>query len=70
MGVKEIKKWLVRCDWYQCDTPPVITEDVDEPDAPEGWGYHTSGGWGITNYTKTELLCPKHLAARERENAS
>lgn len=28
-------------------------------DIPTDWGFHTSGGWGMTNYTKTQLLCRK-----------
>lgn len=71
MSMREIKTWSVRCDWYQCDTPPlvIVGEDEHEPDAPEGWGYHKSGGWGLTDYTNTELLCPKHLAQARRDAA-
>lgn len=29
---------------------------------PTDWGYHTTGGWGMTNYTKTQLLCAKCIA--------
>lgn len=32
--------------------------DALEPrDLPSDWGFHTTGGWGMTDYTKTELLC-------------
>lgn len=67
VSMRELKTWRAHCDWYTCgEIGPVVLAE-DEPDPPKGWGYFTSGGWGMTGYTNTELLCPQHLAqATER----
>jgi hypothetical protein len=64
--IREIKTWEVKCD--HC--PHKIT--VTYPDEPyagmlKGWSNYTSGGWGMTNYSKTELLCPKCMEKQEKE---
>lgn len=30
---------------------------LEEDDLPADWALHTSGGWGSTDFTKTQLLC-------------
>lgn len=36
-------------------------------DIPFGWGTCTSGGWGATNYTRSQLLCPNCLDEAEEK---
>ena len=51
----KIKAWIDRSDLKS-----ILKGDsrLSRKDLPDLWEYHTSGGWGMTNYTKTQLLCP------------
>jgi hypothetical protein len=53
----------VRFTCEHCGRQELVTTFEIFPDLPEGWGRYTSSGWGLTDYTKTEELCPTCLAA-------
>jgi len=59
----EVKTFKVKCDRCECTEITLAKHDYEA--LPKGWGTVTSGGWGSTDYTRTEDLCPICL---EKEN--
>lgn len=60
---KELKIWQFTCDGANCSHTEMVFSMWHK--LPSGWGTREVGGCGMTNYTKTEELCPecyeKHL---------
>jgi hypothetical protein len=56
----EVQAWV---PWWDLRVTMGGTGDrsqiIDGGQLPDLWEYYTSGGWGSTNYTKTQLLCPE-----------
>lgn len=64
--VTELKTFRVTCDF--CKESAIIQGVGIQGfpiGLPAGWESRLSGGWGKTDYTKTEHLCPK---CKEKEN--
>jgi len=67
--LRRVLKLVAFCDYCKKQSKPfeVISyghssKNEPEPhefmkDLPFGWGTLTSGGWGMTNYTRTQVLC-------------
>jgi hypothetical protein len=52
--IQEVKTFKVTCDRCRAE---VIVHGV-RCELPKDWGTETSSGWGMTDYTRTEELCP------------
>lgn len=49
----------VKLDWrkFQIALGDRSERTLDDKDLPDLWEYHRSSGWGMTDYTRTQLLC-------------
>ena len=57
---REIKTFEVECD--HCHATAIVNVTPrSSSDLPDKWGYYTSHGWGMTDYSRSEELCPKCL---------
>jgi hypothetical protein len=58
------------CDYPDCKVMLLLLQREYEG-VPEGWGYHSVPGCGVTNYTRLDLYCPTHMQAqREKQQAA
>lgn len=57
---EEIQAWIPWWDAHiMLSGESSRSQRIDESQLPDLWEYYTSGGWGKTDYTKTQLLCPE-----------
>ena len=54
---EEVEAWI---PWWDLHVVLGSHKDLhlEEDQLPDLWEYYKSGGWGATDYTKTQLLCP------------
>ncbi len=72
--IKRLDTFELHCEHCRKVSRPFVfacTLVVKEPSAedyPFGWGSWRTGGWGKTNFEKSQDLCPECLAKAKVEN--
>jgi hypothetical protein len=62
-------KIKVRVPWCELGSLLERGKPLEDTQLPDLWEYHSSGGWGMTGYTKTQLLCPRCVRTWRKESA-
>jgi hypothetical protein len=66
----ELKTFRLNCD--SCNKVTIVQDvkcyDVERASLPDGWTQEESHGWGMTNYSRTEDLCPD--CSKKNKNGS
>jgi hypothetical protein len=62
---KEIRKWVVKCDWCGVE---YTEESLHEPGLPETWGIIHVRNCGMTDYTRDYEVCGACLTEKGYKN--
>lgn len=61
----EVKTFKFTCD--HCSKVELVICTQNYSPLPQGWDYHQSHGWGMTDYSRSEELCSECLKKAKKD---